>query len=69
MPAFKELPMISVVQPAYHCDPNGGHPSFCPSGNRRLSCVLVFATGKGQCMSLKDCEQILGDRTYILQDM
>ncbi len=44
MPAFKELPMMSVVQPAYHARPNGGQGSFCPSGSRRLSCVLVFAT-------------------------
>lgn len=46
MPAFKELPIIKVVHPAYHALPNGGHPSFCPSGNLRLSCVLVFATVK-----------------------
>ncbi|MBE3045698.1 hypothetical protein IMZ48_24755 [Candidatus Bathyarchaeota archaeon] len=44
MPAFMELPIISVVQPAYHCFPNGGHPSFFPSGSRWLSCVLVLAT-------------------------
>jgi hypothetical protein len=36
--------MIKVVHPAYHCLPNGGHGSFFPSANRRLSCVLVFAT-------------------------
>lgn len=35
---------MSVVQPAYHCLPNGGQGSFFPSGNRRLSCVRVFAT-------------------------
>lgn len=44
MPALAAFPMISVVQPAYHCDPNGGHGSFCPSASLRLSCVLVFAT-------------------------
>lgn len=44
MPALAEFPMMSVVQPAYHCDPNGGHGSFLPSARRRLSCVLVFAT-------------------------
>ena len=42
--------MIKVVHPAYHAFPNGGHPSFCPSGKRRLSCVLVFAT-EGDCQS------------------
>jgi len=44
IPAFNEFPIISVVQPAYHCLPNGGHGSFFPSGKRRLSCVLVLAT-------------------------
>jgi hypothetical protein len=44
IPAFRELPMIRVVHPAYHCLPNGGHGSFFPSGNRRLSCDRVFAT-------------------------
>jgi hypothetical protein len=44
MPAFRELPMIRVVQPAYHCFPNGGHGSFLPSANLRLSCDRVFAT-------------------------
>jgi hypothetical protein len=44
MPAFKEFPIINVVQPAYHCLPNGGHGSFFPSGKRLLSCVLVLAT-------------------------
>lgn len=48
MPAFKELPMISVVQPAYHARPNGGQGSFWPSGSRRLSCVLVLATALNQ---------------------
>lgn len=36
--------MMSVVHPAYHCGPNGGHGSFLPSASRRLSCVLVLAT-------------------------
>lgn len=36
--------MIKVVHPAYHAFPNGGHPSFWPSGKRRLSWVRVFAT-------------------------
>ena len=44
MPALREFPMIKVVHPAYHAFPNGGHPSFCPSGKRRLSWVRVFAT-------------------------
>lgn len=44
MPALAEFPIIKVVHPAYHCFPNGGHGSFCPSARRRLSCVLVFAT-------------------------
>ena len=44
-PALTELPMIMVVQPAYHCEPKGGQGSFLPSGNRRLSCERVFATG------------------------
>ena len=44
MPAFAELPMIRVVHPAYHCLPNGGHGSFFPSANLRLSCVRVLAT-------------------------
>lgn len=57
MPALAELPMMSVVQPAYHCGPNGGQGSFLPSARRRLSCVLVFATvyefcaGKGHRVS------------------
>ena len=45
MPAFNELPIISVVHPAYHCLPNGGHGSFLPSVNLRLSWDRVFATG------------------------
>lgn len=45
MPAFNELPMISVVHPAYHCFPKGGHGSFLPSANLRLSWDRVFATG------------------------
>lgn len=44
MPALAEFPMMSVVHPAYHCGPNGGHGSFLPSARRRLSCVLVLAT-------------------------
>ena len=47
MPAFAELPITSVVQPAYHALPKGGHGSFCPSASRRLSCVRVFATTGG----------------------
>ena len=47
MPAFKEFPIMSVVQPAYHCEPKGGHGSFLPSGRRRFSCVLVLATSRG----------------------
>lgn len=44
MPALIELPIMSVVHPAYHCLPNGGHGSFFPSASLRLSCVRVFAT-------------------------
>jgi hypothetical protein len=44
MPALIELPIMRVVHPAYHCLPNGGHGSFLPSANLRLSCVRVFAT-------------------------
>jgi hypothetical protein len=44
MPALAELPMISVVHPAYHCRPNGGQGSFWPSASLRLSCVRVLAT-------------------------
>lgn len=47
MPALAELPMMSVVHPAYHCGPNGGQGSFLPSASRRLSCVLVLATAPG----------------------
>ena len=37
--------MINEVHPAYHCGPNVGHGSFFASGNLRLSCERVFATG------------------------
>ena len=47
MPAFRELPMINVVHPAYHAFPNGGQGSFAASGNLRFNCVLVFATMAG----------------------
>ena len=50
IPALNELPMINVVQPAYHCRPNGGHGSFLESGNRRLSCMRVFANSAGYVM-------------------
>jgi len=46
MPAFAELPIMFVVQPAYHSLPNFGHGSFCPSANLRLSCVRVLATAR-----------------------
>ena len=36
--------MMSVVHPAYHWGPNGGHGSFFESGSFRLSCERVFAT-------------------------
>jgi hypothetical protein len=36
--------MMRVVHPAYHCLPNGGQGSFCPSANRLFNCDLVFAT-------------------------
>jgi len=52
MPALAELPMMSVVQPAYHWRPNGGHGSFWPSASRRLSCVRVLATvARAGCVS------------------
>lgn len=47
MPALIELPIMSVVHPAYHCLPNGGHGSFLPSASLRLSCVRVFANSAG----------------------
>jgi hypothetical protein len=46
IPAFKEFPIMSVVHPAYHAFPKGGHGSFAESANRRFNCVRVFATGK-----------------------
>jgi hypothetical protein len=52
IPAFSELPMIKVVHPAYHCRPNGGHGSFLESGNRRLSCVRVFANSAGYVIAI-----------------
>ena len=45
MPALSEFPMINVVQPAYHWDPNGGQGSFLPLGRCLLSWDRVFATG------------------------
>lgn len=47
MPALSELPMMSVVQPAYHCVPKGGHGSFWPAASRRFSCVRVLANSAG----------------------
>lgn len=44
IPAFREFPIINVVQPANHCLPNGGQDNFCESGNFRLSWLRVFAT-------------------------
>lgn len=44
IPAFSELPMIKVVQPAYQAGPNGGQGSFFPSASLRFNCVRVFAT-------------------------
>lgn len=44
MPAFNELPIINVVQPAYQALPNGGQGSFAESARLRFNCVLVFAT-------------------------
>lgn len=43
-PAFRELPIISVVQPAYHAGPNFGHGSLSAPDSRWLSCVRVLAT-------------------------
>jgi hypothetical protein len=37
MPALREFPIINVVHPAYHWEPNGGQGSFCEFGNRLLS--------------------------------
>lgn len=67
IPAFSEFPMIKVVHPAYHCVPNGGHGSFFPSGNLRLSCDRVFATGFGLEAAMGCREWISG--TYTRQDM
>ena len=47
MPALIELPMIRVVQPAYHSRPKRGQGSFCPVGRRRFSCVRVLANSAG----------------------
>lgn len=54
MPALAELPMINVVHPAYHCLPNGGHGSFWPAANLRLSCVRVLATAAHVRMSVRE---------------
>lgn len=51
--------MMSVVHPAYHCGPNGGHGSFCPSASRRFSCVLVLATAAAE----EPSRQLLISRT------
>lgn len=56
--------MIKVVHPAYHALPKGGHPSFCPSGNRRLSCVRVLATKSLVINGLIRSEQAYGARTF-----
>lgn len=37
IPALSEFPIISVVHPAYHWRPNGGHGSFWPWVSWRLS--------------------------------
>ena len=66
MPALAALPMISVVHPAYHCDPNGGHGSFCPSASLRLSCVLVFATAVARQVLVARGDQLVGRSTYTL---
>jgi len=45
---------MRVVHPAYHSrDGNGGHGSLLESGNRRLSCDLVFANSNGYVMALR----------------
>lgn len=63
IPALSELPMISVVHPAYHAFPNGGNPSFCPCGNRRFSCVRVLATAS--CIvNGSDQVRVLGWRVH-----
>ena len=68
IPAFKEFPIIKVVHPAYQALPNGGHPSFFPSGSRRLSCDLVLATEQnGSGLKVSEFENNL--LTYILLDM
>lgn len=67
IPALAALPMIRVVQPAYHCDPNGGHGSFCPSASLRLSCVLVFATTVARQVPVARAGgQLVGRSTYTL---
>jgi len=65
MPALTELPMIMVVQPAYHCEPKGGQGSFLPSGNLRLSWDRVFATR----LLVRRVWRHNGGKANILQDM
>ena len=64
MPAFAELPITSVVHPAYHALPKGGHGSFCPSASRRLSCVLVFATNLWVRKEYPGYRKVEGLRTF-----
>lgn len=66
--------MISVVQPAYHCFPNGGHGSFWPSANRRLSWDRVLATIRTKLMPIIQTTGVGVDRgrdegPYTRQDM
>jgi hypothetical protein len=42
IPALSEFPIISVVHPAYHWLPNGGHGSFCPG----VSWLLILCSCK-----------------------
>lgn len=77
IPALAALPMMSVVHPAYHCVPNGGHGSFWPSASRLLSCDLVFATAmylvSGSVAEARGCGSSdikeVAVRTHIRRDM
>lgn len=52
-PALIELPMMSVVHPAYHSlEGNLGNGSFCESGSLWFSCDLVFANSKGYVIEI-----------------
>lgn len=53
------LPMMRVVQPAYHCAPKGGKGSFWPGASRELSCVRVFANSAGYVIAISTAPAVL----------